>query len=85
MEKFGLSRPLPPVTQALGGGESGEGTRQEPTEKISLVSGSAMARFPSSIPHTHPALLLTTVAVCTCGHRHRASTSQGFPAWLGAG
>lgn len=76
MEKFGLSHPLPPVTQAPGGGESGEGTRQEPQKNVPLSL--AMPR-PSSPPpfHTHPASPLTTATVCACSDSQAASTAQG--------
>lgn len=78
MEKFGPSQTLPSVTQGPSGGESWEGTRQEPTEKFSLVS--LALPLPSSPPpfHTHPALLRTTATVCTRGDSHGARTSQGL-------
>lgn len=84
MEKFGLSHPLPPVTQAPGGGESGEGTRQEPTEKFSLVS--LALPLPGSPPpfHTHPALLLTTATVPAATAMEPAYP-RAFPAQRAAG
>lgn len=83
MEKFGLSQPLLPVTQALGGGESGEGMRQEPIEKSSLVSGSATAQFP--LPHsTHTQPRCSPQPLAVSAATDTASSSQGLASLVGS-